>query len=160
LSAEALRDNEQFQVTVVQAMRISAATASGDKERILQNAIINSAIGALDENIRHVFMQMIDEITPMHAVLLRFWNNPSAYPALVERTRNMHIGGSIGPLIQLAIPDVKGQDALVSRANGDLQRLGLADTSAVNVMMTPNGMMSPRITDLGRSFLSFISDPD
>src|SRR5260370_41152921 len=50
LSKESLRDNEQFQATFIQATRLSTQTASEEKRKLLQNAIVNSAILSIDEN--------------------------------------------------------------------------------------------------------------
>src|SRR6266403_5730801 len=44
LDKEALRENEQFQATFIQATRLSTQAASDEKRRLLQNAILNSAI--------------------------------------------------------------------------------------------------------------------
>jgi hypothetical protein len=57
LDKEALRDNEQFQATFMQATRLSTQSASEEKRKLLQNAIINSAILDIDENRRLILMQ-------------------------------------------------------------------------------------------------------
>ncbi|QWG10969.1 hypothetical protein KMZ29_14375 [Bradyrhizobium sediminis] len=157
---ENLHANEQFQATFLQAIRVASTTASQDKKRMLQNAIINSAIGSMDENIRHIFMQMIDEITPMHAVLLSFLSNPKAHPAAVAKAKSMMAGGMVR-VIEAALPDLTSDDTIFDRVSGDLGRLGLADTGWFKAMMSGgDSMLQPRITNLGKSFLAFISAPE
>ncbi len=157
---EALRENEQFQATVVQAVRIASTTASADKKRILQNAILNSAIGSVDEFYRHVFMQLIDEITPHHIQFLNYLDNPRAYPAAVERAKSVYMG-SRSAVIEAALPDLVSDEDLFVRVSSDLQRLGLANTSSNTVMMTGgDGMLNPQTTSVGRAFLNFINPPD
>jgi hypothetical protein len=70
LRADALRESEQFQATFIQSVRIATTTADATKKKILQNAILNSAILSMSETIRQIFMQNLDRITPLHAVLL------------------------------------------------------------------------------------------
>ena len=62
-----MRENEQFHATFIQAVRLAKTTASADKKKLLQNAIINSAMGQVDETVRLLFVQMLDRLTPMHA---------------------------------------------------------------------------------------------
>jgi hypothetical protein len=157
---ENLRDNEQFQATFLQAIRVASTTASRDKKRMLQNAILNSALGTIDENIRHIFLQIIDEITPMHAVLLSFLSNPKAHPAAVAKAKTMMAGGMIH-VIEAALPDLTSNETIFDRVSGDLGRLGLADTGSFKAMMTGgDSMLQPRIKELGKSFLAFINAPD
>jgi hypothetical protein len=49
LDREALRNNEQFQATFIQATRLSTQAASEEKRKLLQNAILNSAILDIEE---------------------------------------------------------------------------------------------------------------
>ncbi len=155
-----LRENEQFQSTVVQAVRIASTTASEDKKRILQNAILNSAVGSVDEFYRHVFMQLIDEITPHHVQFLKYLDNPRAYPTAVQKAKSTYMGAR-STIIEAALPDLVSNEDLFSRVSSDLQRLGLADTSSNHVMMTGgDGMLEPLTTSVGRSFLKFVSPPD
>jgi hypothetical protein len=92
LSAEALRDNEQFQATMLQAARLATATASSEKRRLLQNAVLNSAIGTVDENIRQIFLQMIESMSQHHVALLNFLDDPKASPAAVQSAKSLYMG--------------------------------------------------------------------
>jgi hypothetical protein len=160
LKPEALRESEQFQATVVQAVRIASTTASEEKKKLLQNAILNSAIGTVDEFYRQVFMQLLEQITPPHVVLLAYLDNPKGYPAAVDRAKSMYAGAR-STLLEAALPELTSNKDMFSRVSSDLHRLGLADTSSNNVMMTGgDSMLSPQTTDIGRSFLAFISSPE
>ena len=50
LRPDALRENEQFQATFIQSVRIATTTASAAKKKLLQNAILNSAVISVSEN--------------------------------------------------------------------------------------------------------------
>jgi hypothetical protein len=143
LRPENLRDNEQFQATFIQAVRLATTTASADKKKLLQNAIINSAMGQMDETVRLLFIQMLDRITPMHAVLLSFFDNPRANPAAVQKAENISLGGAFAHLIEAAFPEIHSNGELLTRVVVDLYSMGLTTTNSVQGMMTGNGPRAP-----------------
>ena len=153
-----LRSNEQFQATFIQASRLAVSTASDEKRKILQNAILNSALGSIDENVRQIFMTFVERFTPLHAAILQVFNNPAANEAAKTRAAHLSMGG-LGLIIQAAIPDLQGQDALANRLVSDLESSALLNGASLNVTMTGQGLMASRTTELGRAFLQFISDP-
>jgi hypothetical protein len=159
LRPDALRENQQFQATVVQAVRISSATASDEKKKLLQNAILNSAIGSVDEFYRQTFLRILEDVSPPHIVLLRYLDNPKAYPDAVAKAKSTMSGPRMN-LIEAALPDLTKNRDLFNRVSSDLSRLGLADTSSHMVMMTGGeGMLTAQTSAVGRSFLKFVSDP-
>lgn len=159
LDAEALRNNEQFQATVVQAVRIEAATASAAKKEMLRNAILNSAVGTIDENVRHVFMVMIEQFTPMHLALLKLLQNPKANEVYVNATKNLMMGSMNDP-ISKALPEVTREPAMFSRVTEDLHRYGCTNISSFNGMMTGGASMQNKMTtSFGDSFIAFVSAP-
>ncbi|WFU34067.1 hypothetical protein QA635_06405 [Bradyrhizobium brasilense] len=160
LRPENLRDNEQFQATFIQAVRLATTTASADKKKLLQNAIINSAVGDVDETVRLLFVQMLDRITPMHAVLLSFFDNPRSNTAAVRKAESISLGGAFAHLIEAAFPEIHSNGELMTRMVLDLHSMGLTTTNSVQAMMTGSGLLERRSTELGRSFLAFISDPE
>jgi hypothetical protein len=159
LKPDALRANEQFHATFVQSARLSVATASDEKRKLLQNAILNSAIGTIDENVRQIFMQFVERITPLHAAMLKLLNDPTANAAAKQRADNLMTGG-LGLIVQAALPILQGNDALANRLANDLEAYGLLNGANLNVTMTGQGLMASRTTELGRAFLNFITDPE
>jgi hypothetical protein len=160
LRPENLRENEQFQATFIQAVRLATTTASSDKKKLLQNAIINSAIGKVDETVRLMFVQMLDRITPMHAVLLSFLDDPRSNQAAALKAESISLGGALSHLIEAAFPEFQTNGELLNRVIVDLYGMGLTTTNSVQSMMTGNGLLERRSTELGRSFLAFVSDPE
>lgn len=160
LNRESLRDNEQFQATFVQGVRLATTTASAQKKKLLQNAILNSAIINIDEHIRQMFMQVLDEVSPIHVVILDFLANPRASAAAVTAAKGL-MAGSFTHIIEAALPDLTANKEVFSRVLVDLNRLGLADTGSVNVTMSGgDSMLTSRATSFGRSFLSFVAEPE
>jgi hypothetical protein len=160
LSAESLRDNEAFQATILQAARLATSTASSEKRELLQNAVLNSAIGTIDENIRQIFLEMIESMTPMHIVLLNFLNDPKASPEAVASAKSMMMG-SMEHVIAAALPHVTQERELFRRIVGDLYRFGLTTRESFGGTQSGgNSMLNPVTSQLGRGFLSFIEKPD
>lgn len=160
LRPENLRDNEQFHATFIQAVRLATTTASAEKKKLLQNAIINSAMGEVDETVRLLFVQMLDRITPMHAVLLAFLDNPRGNPAALRKAESISLGGAFAHLIEAAFPEIHSNAELMNRVIVDLYGMGLTTTNSVQGMTTGSGLLERRSTKLGQSFLAFVSDPE
>lgn len=157
LDKEALRANEQFQATFIQATRLSSQAASEEKRTLLQNAILNSAILDIEENQRQILMQFLERITPLHAAVLSLLDNPPANPN-VQRLASVMMGG-LTLVVEAAIPDLKGNRAIADRIVADLEGMGLVSGASLHVTMSGSGLMAQRSTPLGRLFLEFISDP-
>jgi hypothetical protein len=160
LSAEALRNNEAFQATMLQAARLATSTASAHKRELLQNAVLNSAIGTIDENVRQIFLEMIESMTQMHVVLLKLLSNPKSYPEAVASAKSMMMG-SVEHVIAAALPEVTKDKELFRRLVGDLYRFGLTTRDSFGGTQTGgDSLLNPATTQLGRGFLNFIERPD
>jgi hypothetical protein len=159
LEKEALRNNEQFQATFIQATRLSTQAASEEKRRLLQNAIINSAILTIEENHRQILMQFLERITPLHAAVLQLFDNPAANEHAKAKVANISMGG-LSLVVEAAIPSLQGNGAIAGRIVADLESMGLVSGASLNVTMSGSGLLTQRSTALGRSFLQFIVDPE
>jgi hypothetical protein len=158
LKPETLRMNEAFQATFIQAAQASLRTAQAKKREMLGNAILNSAIGTIDENVRQMFVQHIDRLTAMHVAILKLLNDPTGNPLARARAEKLMAGG-LTEIVRSAIPELTGKDALANALVNDLEAMGLVTGAALNVTMSGSGLLQQRTTDLGRAFLRFISDP-
>ena len=68
------------------------------------------------------------------------------------------LGGGLQLLLFHCVPELNGQGPFCEQLCRDLENRGLiAQGSKLNVMMTPQGMLTPRTTELGKQFLAFIS---
>jgi hypothetical protein len=158
LDKEALRDNEQFQATFIQATRLSSQAASDEKRRLLQNAILNSAILDLEENQRQILMQFLERVTPLHAAVLKLLDDPRADPAAARLAD--HSMGGLMQVLEAAIPNLRGNRPIADRIAADLESMGLVSGGGLHVTMTGSGLMAQRTTPLGRLFLQFIANPE
>jgi hypothetical protein len=159
LRANALRENKQFQATFIQSVRLATTTADARKKRILQNAILNSAIISMPEITRQIFMQNLDRITPAHAVLLNFLNDPAGSPAALAAAKGI-VAGSLTSVIEATLPHVYRNKEIFDRICIDLYSMGLTTNDSFGAMQKGSGLLTQRTTTLGQSFLVFISDPE
>lgn len=155
---ERLRENVQFQATFIQAAQSAARTVQDEKKAMLRNAVLNMAVGTIDENVRQIFMQFIERLTPLHVALLSFLNNPIANPAAKQRASNM-MAGSLSDMVRVAIPELGNNMDFANILIADLEAAKLTNGAALNVTMSGDGLLASRTTELAKSFLRFISDP-
>jgi hypothetical protein len=87
---ESMRDDPAFVTTLLQASSVAVRTHQEDKLEALRNAVVNFAIGtAPQDDLRSVFLNLIDSFTPTHLRILKFFQNPSSVDsATVPRYRD------------------------------------------------------------------------
>jgi hypothetical protein len=153
-----LDDNEQFLTAVLHANQIAMRTHQEEKLRALRNAVRNSALkSAPDDDRQLIFLRFIDELTVSHIRALAVFDDPVAAVAAAGKQFKI-LGGGLQLLLFHCVPELNGQDPFCEQLCRDLENRGLiAQGSKLNVMMTPQGMLTPRTTDLGKQFLAFIS---
>jgi hypothetical protein len=140
LSKEALRDDAQFQATFIQATRLSTQSASSEKRKLLQNAIVNSAILDIEDNHRQILMQFLERITPLHAAVLNLFDDPQANEN-VRKMASRSIGG-LTLIVDAAIPELQGRRAIADRVVSDLESMGLLNGANLNI--TNDGIRASR----------------
>jgi hypothetical protein len=154
-----LRENVQFQATFIQAAQTAAKVVQEEKKTMLRNAVLNTVIGTIDENIRQIFMQLIEQLTPLHVALLSFLNDPAANPEAKERARGI-MAGPLTELVRAALPAAAQNMDFTDKLAEDLNAAKLTNGSSLHAMVSGSGLLESRTTKLGKSFLHFISDPD
>jgi hypothetical protein len=73
INIEALQNNGLFTTVVIQATRVAVANHQKEKLNALKNTIINSASSSEAEDVQITFIRFIDELTPSHISLLKFF---------------------------------------------------------------------------------------
>ena len=153
-----LRDNPAFQATFLQAAQIAARTLQSEKLEALKNAIVNSAMAHdLDENLRQIFLHYIERFTALHLALLKLLDEPASHPIGKTQLAGMYTGG-LDDVIEAAIPELRGRKELMQILATDLQAAGLLSGATISTMMSVQSLQTRRSTDLGRAFMSFISE--
>ncbi|MGN6199933.1 hypothetical protein [Humibacter sp.] len=154
-----------FYDAAYQATFIALSTASEDKRSMLANALVNIGIteeaDARERDTRAVFMRFVNELTPSHVRLLRYFLAPETSlgwdaARKVERKPTSTIWDGV----HAAFPQWVG-DQVTSLMVDDLRQRNLLDLSPNDLAkaMTGGGALTRRTTGLGKHFLDFLSGP-
>ena len=177
---ETLQQREDFTSSFFRAWRIAATTHREEKLEALRNAVLNVAIGKVpDDDTQALFFSLIDAYTPWHLRILAFLNDPEQWTRAHERGAFRELprkARSIGDMsftqcAEGVFPELHGHTNLCQRVERDLDWDGLVHraptgvrrfTESVQRMLNGislEGWVTEVLTDHGRSFLRFVSEP-
>jgi hypothetical protein len=88
---------------------------------------------------------------------LTFFDNPRTWFKKAGQTPPNLMMGSMFSILKSAYPALAGQDELVDLIWNDLHNAGLHNTSGLKTMMSGDGTLAERTTELGKEFIEFIS---
>lgn len=153
-----LPENEVFIDTVLQATQAALRTSQVEKRKALRNAVMNSACSAAPEDsMQRMFIGWVDESTEWHLRLLDLLADPPAW----FRSNNRHepqyaLSSSVSGLITDAYPELQRKRDFYDQVGKDLYARGLIKTDGFHIMLSAQGAMQPRASEIGRKFLAFI----
>ena len=156
-----LSKNESFISTVTYATMIAIRNHQEEKLEALSNAVMNSIISqSIEEDLQHMFLNFIDELTPWHLRILKYFENPKVWLQNNKIQLPNFISGSQRHIFNLAFPNLKIQKDFADQLIRDLYSKGLSqDLTSMNVGVSGGVMVSSHITSLGRQFLGYITTP-
>lgn len=155
-----LADNEQFIDAVLVATSLAIKTSEEEKIQAFQNAILNTALGENPDKTKgQIFFNLLDTFTIWHIKILHFIDNPTQWFESAGQTPPNLYMGSLFSILKNAFPQLKGQDELADLIWRDLHDNGLHRSGDLKTTMTGDGLLANRTSDLGKSFLKFISQP-
>ncbi|MBI2330933.1 MAG: hypothetical protein HYU84_01930 [Chloroflexi bacterium] len=164
IKLDELQDNDLFISIVSQATTIAIRTHQKEKLEALKSAIVNSVTSSkMEEDFQLTFIRFIDELSPSHLNLLKFFINNEeeikflkSYPAIYQLISRNNTSIS------------KNQFKLLI---GDLNIRGLIHISidiedfeeiyqASSILWDETNDELPRliVTDIAKKFIHFISD--
>ena len=151
VNLESLRNNEQFISLVMHASQIALRTHSTLKLQALRSAISSATQSiAADETLSHVYLNLVDELTPLHIRILMVLNSPPLPPEGQTIT--------VPEILGLQIPELAGTHMLMHQLNRDLYNGGLLRTPLhPQDKLSRSDLVRPRTTEFGQGFLAFIS---
>jgi len=153
-----LKEDEQFIDVVLQATAFALKTSEKKKIESFRNTILNTATGnSPDKTKSHIFLNLLDKFTTWHIVILDFIDSPIEWFKKKGKTPPSFTIGSLHSIIIVAFPELNGQDELLDIIWRDLESTGFHKTGSLKSMMTGNGVLSDRTTDLGKEFINFIT---
>lgn len=154
-----LSQNEQFIDTIIQATSIAIKTSEHLKIVALKNAVTNTALNEAPEKTKsQIFLNLVDSFTVWHLKILTFFDNPRIWFQKAGQTPPNLMMGSMFSVLKTAYPTLTEQDELVDLIWNDLHNAGLHNTSGLKTMMSGDGTLAERTTQLGKEFIEFISE--
>lgn len=153
-----LETNDSFLDMLYQASNIAIRNSQQNKLNALKNAVINSALNeVLSYSIKQNYINLIDQLTPLHLQILVLLNNPRKHYKDNNIDTSIYVSVSLRSVILDAFPELHGQLPTIVLFVQDLYRLGLLNTNDVtDITTTP---FEPRTSALGKMFILFISEP-
>ncbi len=160
ITLERLSKNEKFISIVLQASQIALRNHQKEKLNSLQNAILNSAIpSSLEEDLQMIFLSFVDTFTPSHLKILLFLNDPKKWAEEHKISFPSWASASPSSVLEHAIGEFEGMREIYDPIIKNLYSQGLLNTEQLHSTMTLPGALSSRLTELGKSFVGFISSP-
>jgi hypothetical protein len=156
-----LSKNDAFVTAVMTSVQSVGRTHSKEKRAALRNAVLNSAIeNSVDDNVQAMFLDFVDRLTPLHLKLLIFFESPRIhYREQNPSAQYDPLNAGIGFVITSTFPELKNKVGILEPILQDLQNRSLMQKLDINLMMTFDGLLEPRITQTGKQFLKFIKSP-
>lgn len=159
-SISALSENEEFITTLMHATTTALKNHHKVKLDMLRNAVLNVAAGRkIEDSVQLIFLRLMDELTPWHLHLLKFFENPRKYGEALGITYPTWTGGGPSLVLEHTFGELKGKRDFYDQIARDLYNRGLLTSADLHITMTGNGMFGGRASELGRSFLAFVTSP-
>ena len=166
--SEDVYDEGRFSCAVVSALRIAEKTYDEEKLKLLRNAVCNIFIGVnIREDVEYIFWRYVDDLSVSHIRILCFsisprkWmedNNIAKLPPEHEG-KGTWFRWNWDKVKELCLPDIRSEERLYKILIDDLLSKGLIESEPISVIENTLGFDRAGITDLGREFLNFVSDP-
>lgn len=153
-------DDDQFAAHAHRLLRAAQETASDEKRQMLAAALASAGSWSpLSEREVERFVDMAARYTPLHAMMVKYFESPIAW--LSEHsatwTGSGYLAGVIGTVLQQHVfPGDDVYPAEVGRVCNELKNDGLINFTGFNVIVTGQSMTAPQITPLGLKFLAFL----
>jgi hypothetical protein len=155
-----LQDNQMFVTTVMHASQAAIRNHQKEKLEALRNAVLNAALpNPPEEDLQLMFLDFIDTLTPWHLRVLKFFDDPRGWARAHGIIYPIWPAGSQAHVLEHAFPKLKGQRGFYDQMVKDLHSRGLFSVDSLHGLISADGMLAPRTTEMGKIFLRFITSP-
>ncbi|MFH5832360.1 hypothetical protein [Halalkalibaculum sp. DA384] len=139
IDLEELQNDEEFNAIITRATVLTLQNHQKEKLDALRNVVINSAIDdEIDFDLKHYFLLFIDQISPLHILLLKIFKDPGSYAS----KRGVEIGNMMATSAMSTLkkiqPDLEEKEQLVELAWDDLSDMKLVTTDSLKAMASGN----------------------
>lgn len=159
---EELSRNEMFITTVMHASQVAIRNHQEEKLEALCNAISNSALpDPPEESIQLMFLNWIDEITPWHLRILKFFDSPERWIKEFNiKIPDWPVKSPLDVFFHI-FPEMKKQEPffnLLFQDLADLKEL-LTEDKLRSAMKKMAYLRISHTTNFGKQFIRFITSP-
>jgi len=161
-SIENLKDNEMFITTVMHASQSAIRNHQQEKLESLRNAVLNAASpNPPDEDLQLMFLNWIDELTPWHLRILKFFDDPEVWGHKNKISYPSWTMGAPSTLLEHDFPELNGKRDFYDQIVKELYARGLinSDEQSIHMSMDTRGMFESRTSEIGKQFIKFITSP-
>jgi hypothetical protein len=157
IDLDALKANEEFVDTVLQATRIALRNHQDEKRSALRNAIANTALGrAPKDMLRQIFLRYIDEFTVEHVLILKLFDNPSVWFSKAGTEFPDVHRASLAHVLTRACPQFASERDIFDQIWQDLYQRGLVKRHDLHTALSSRSLREEQTSALGKKFLKFI----
>jgi len=160
-SVEKLGKDEMFLTAFMEATNIALRNHDEKKLEALRNAVLNSSLpNSPEENIQLLFLRYVDELTPLHLAILKFFDYPESYLKQKQIPFPVWEKTNPGRILYYAFPKYENERGFLRLIIQDLARKKLLDDSKINTQMMKTAYLrTSHATTFGKQFLRFITSP-
>lgn len=155
---ENLKYNEQFVTVVLNATQLAVRNHSEEKLSALKNACINTALKInTNEDKQLIFLKYVEELIPLDIKILYHFMDPKE--RCIEKSINIssYFMGSPLTVFYDCNKDGNIDSNLVTMRVDNLISKNLLNNFSYNASCTSDGMLSSRLSDLGKEFMEYIT---
>lgn len=161
INLEELQSNDVFIDTVLQASQIAFRNSQAEKRQALRYAILNAALpNPPEQSFQQMFLNFVDTFTVWHLRLLRLFHNVTRWAKENSHEFPGMTTGSLSKILESAYPELRGNRTLYDQIWTELHQRGLVNVDSLHGMMSVQGLMAGRTTELGAQFLRFVEEPE
>ena len=170
IDIQQLAESEEFNTIITKAILLAQQNHQKEKTEAFRNIVLNSiewlSNGEPIFDWSHKFLMVVDEISPLHILLLETFQNPEK--AAREQNVNFDemVSASNKEVFFKIYPDLKDRSALANQCWKELYSYGFVVTDEfedfrnIEVMayMHNHGKLISHTTDFGNKFLRMIEE--
>lgn len=159
-----LAHDEAFITTTLHATQAALRTHQRETVRALRNAVLNVAVGnAPDEDLRLMYLDVIDGLTPCHMQILSFLMEPSKFGFTDKDENNAHAfpTSKAGEFVARHVSCLRDRPQVYEKYAKGLVARDLIDAPGAffDGKPTVDNLKSITVTWFGKGFLAFIASP-
>lgn len=161
LADNQLLSNERFITALTKATQIAIQNHSVEKRKALRNCVINSiSEPKYDESLQTTFLGLVDRLSDWHLKIFIFLNEDNWTSKKHPLKDFGHAKNATFEIVQGNFDELKDREDFIELIFLDLRNAGLVSVGWESLYLTAINRAAslPKITQLGKEFLSFIKE--